>query len=480
MLPMRESPLRFLRSLFLPVFLVFGSGCTAPEPTPPPNILLISIDTLRADRLGSYGFDAPTSPALDQLAANGVRFANAISPSNWTLPAHISLFTSQSVGSHGIVDDRTSLSAEALTLTEVLADQGYQTAAFASWVYLNPKFGFEQGFEEYYLQLDPDRISLADGGGAFDARRVVDAAEHWLYSTDASPLFLFVHLFDPHLGYTPPPPYDQMYTGEYSGPLDGTYETAKTRILGMNESVPPLDPADRQHLDGLYQGEVRFVDDQVQRLVQAFEARSPESGSLIVVVADHGEEIGDHGSLEGHGWTLYEEVVRVPMIWRFPGGAHQGRVIEQPVGLIDVAPTLLDFLGVRSAPQFQGQSLLPLILGEEASPAPRLIFSDSGGRLGIFKRSVRGPRFKLIETRDTGQNLFGVPIQAGYELYDLHADPGERQNLFRPDHPAARHLLRALEQQLVRDSSLRGQVETGAVELSEEERKMLESLGYIQ
>ena len=198
---------------------------------------------------------------------------------------------------------------------------------------------------------------MADGSGAFDAREVVDAAEHWLSTSDQSPFLLFVHFFDPHLSYSPPPPYDQIFVQDYSGPIDGSYNQVKTRILGLNESIQPIDPADLEHLDALYQGEIRFVDDQIKRLLDAVNTRSPLEDCLVVVVADHGEELGDHGSLEGHGWTMYEEVLRVPMIWRFPGLTYQGAVVEEPVGLIDVAPTALKLFGVEVPAHMEGKSL---------------------------------------------------------------------------------------------------------------------------
>ena len=262
--------------------------------------------------------------------------------------------------------------------------------------------------------------------------------------------------------------------------MDGTYLRARPQILGLHRSIPPIDPRDRAYLDGLYQGEVRFVDDQIGRLLDAIDAHSPLEDSLVVVFGDHGEEIGDHGSLEGHGWTLYEEVLRVPLILRFPAGLYQGSVVEQPVGLMDVAPTVLDSLGIPPPDGFQGRSLRPLFDGESEPLEYPPVISDSGGRLGVFKRSVRGSRFKLIESKDTGQWQVGPPFGAGYELYDLASDPLEQINLFDPDHPEAIRLMRVLEALDRRLAEAGTEATTGDVELSEEERQMLESLGYIQ
>ena len=460
------------RKLVASVLLVAAAagmvdGCSGPPAEAPPNIIVISIDTLRADRLGSYGFAAETSPTLDRLAGLGVRFENAISPSSWTLPAHMSLITSQLVSTHGVVDDEKALRDSAETLAEVLSSRGYRTTGFVSWVYFSPKFGFGQGFDEY---------TFVPG----DARAVVDAVEDWHSTCAREPYFLFVHFFDPHMDFSPPAPYDTLFTRDYAGPVDGSYVQIKPQILGLHESIDPIDPVDRQHLDALYQGEIRFVDDEIDRLLAAVDARSPLADSLVVVVSDHGEELGDHGSLEGHGWTLYEEILHVPMIWSFPDAAHQGTVVREPVGLIDVAPTILDFLGIESPVQFQGRSLLPLLRSRELATTSSPVIADSGGRFGIFKRAVRGARFKLIETRDTGRSEIGLPIDAGYELYDLESDPGEHHDLYHPGHPEAQRLLRILE---LADRPL-GDGEMGsttpAQELSEGEKKMLESLGYIQ
>ena len=442
-------------------------GCATPPEPALPNIILISIDTVRADRLGSYGFTADTSPALDRLASLGVRFDSAISQSSWTLPAHMSLFTSQLVSTHGVVDDQKALADSAATLAEMLSEQGYQTTGFVSWVYLSPKFGFGQGFDKY---------TFVPG----NARVVVDAVEEWHSTSPGEPYFLFVHFFDPHMDFSPPAPYDSLFTDEYSGPIDGSYVQIKPQIRGLHEEVDPIDPADRQHLDALYQGEIRFVDDEIGRLLEAMDGGSPNAENLVIVVSDHGEELGDHGSLEGHGWTLYEEILRVPMIWQFPDLVHQGTVVRDPVGLIDVAPTILDFLGVEPPKQFEGRSLLPLLQPGAGTATSPLVIADSGGRFGIFKRAIRGPRFKLIETRDTGLSEIGLPIDGGYELYDLQSDPGEQHDLYHPDHPEAQRLLRALE--LAERRQIDGQMvpTTTAQELSEDEREMLESLGYIQ
>lgn len=443
------------------------AGCAQPEQSVPPNIILISIDTLRADRLGAYGFPAETSPTLDRLAELGVRFDNAISQSSWTLPAHMSLFTSLRVSTHQVVNEQTALGETAETLASALSSAGYQTAGFASWVYLSPKFGFGRGFEKYVFIPG-------------NARAVAQAALDWHSESATAPYFLFLHFFDPHTDLEPPAPYDTLFTADYSGPVDGTYDQIHPQILGANETVPPIDPTDRDHLDGLYQGEIRFVDDEIGRMLTEIDTRFALADSLVVVVSDHGEELGDHGSLEGHGWTLYEEILRVPMIWTFPDLSHRGMVVSQPVALIDVAPTILDAVGLPIPDRFQGRSLLGLLEPSGAKTKTPPVIADSAGRFGIYKRAVRGPRYKLIETQDTGLNELGFPIRAGYELYDLLEDPGEQVDLFDPEHPAALELLEVLDRL---DAGSNEDVEgptPEAVELSDEEKRLLESLGYIQ
>jgi arylsulfatase A-like enzyme len=196
-------------------------------------------------------------------------------------------------------------------------------------------------------------------------------------------------------------------------------------------------------------------------------------------MSDHGEEFGDHGSMEGHGWTLYDEILHVPLILRLPGGARAGSIVEAPVELIDIAPTILEAVGIATPEAFMGNSLLGVIDGSAASSRAALVSSENS-HFNIVKRSVRGLRYKLIRTEDTGRNSFGTPIQAGSEFYDLDRDPGERINRYDSESPVVQFLEEKLEEFIGTARSAETARDGEEVELSREDIELLRSLGYIR
>jgi arylsulfatase A-like enzyme len=208
-----------------------------------PHVILISIDTLRADHLGCYGYERPTSPVIDALAAESIRFENAISQAGWTLPSHMSLMTSLMPSQHGVTQER-ALNPSVVTLAETLQDAGYASAGFSSWIYVSESYGFDQGFDEYRTLVDTQRLDVAGGGGAFPAGRVVDAVESWLLRRQDDPLFLFVHLFDPHMDYAPPAEFADIFAEGSGSTIDGRYETLKPYIRGLNAEPAKLDRRD--------------------------------------------------------------------------------------------------------------------------------------------------------------------------------------------------------------------------------------------
>jgi arylsulfatase A-like enzyme len=432
---------------------------------------MISIDTLRADHLSAYGYARETSPEIDRLAARGVRFARAYAPASWTLPSHVSLFTSQLPSHHGVRHDEVALPPQAITLAELLSAAGYSTAGFVSWVYVGAAYGLGQGFDTYRELVDTARYEPASGGGAAPAEVVVDAALAWLGAKPARPFFLFVHLFDPHMDYAPPPPYDTMFGGD-SAASDGHYASLRRYIpyLGKPASEPP--PAARSRIVALYDGEIRYADAQVGRLLQAVDRLGEPS--LVVLSSDHGEEFGEHGSFEGHGWTLYDEVLHVPLLLRLPGDAEAGRVVDVPVSLLDVAPTVLEALGLPAQPGFDGRSLLALARGGSA-PDGRLLVAQTD-RAGARLRAVRGERWKRIEVRDAGAATLGLPVRHGNWLFDLASHAEERRDVSAEQQDVVRYLSSAL----AAAEAPRGGPRPARVLLSPEERERLRALGYAQ
>lgn len=437
------------------------------------NVVLISIDTLRAGHLGSYGYSRSTSPVLDVLAERGVRFSKAFTSSSWTLPAHVSIMTSLYPHQHNVQKETQSLSEQIPTLAEILSKQGFETGGFISWFYVSSRYGFNRGFDtfEEFLPQNQDLSAYRR------AEEIMDHAIHWLRTKSRSsdqPLFLFIHLFDPHMDYNPPPPYDELFVAEDHGDIDGSYQTLKKYIKGLHTEPARIETKDLQKIIALYDGEIRYVDTQVGRLLEALSELSLDASTLVIVTSDHGEEHNDHGSMEGHQWTLYDEVLHVPLILRIPGGP-EGRIVDSLVEITDIAPTILHWLEMDSPKEFEGRSLLEIMENSNAVEDRKVC--------SIIARfnsmcAVRSQTHKLILTGDTGTNAFGIPISSGYELYDMQRDPEERVNIFSMDSPVAMKLMRHLDSWL----RIRKVVDENAegVTFSEEELERLRSLGYIE
>ncbi len=444
--------------------------------TRPFNVVLISIDTVRADHLGCYGYDVETSPNMDRLAEEAVLFTEALSQSSWTLPSHMSIMTSQYPSVHGVGPARRALAASTPTLAEVLSKSGFETAGFVSWVFLGSQWGFAQGFDTFRELWGAPMTADNPAGGAFTADVVTDAAVEWVRGEHAGPFFLFVHYFDPHMNYEPPPPYDTMFDPAYEGAASGEWSRLKQYIKWMNENPESISERDLEHVIALYDGEIRYVDEHVGRLMNALDGEVGLENCLVVLTSDHGEEFNDHGSMEGHGWTLYNEVLRVPLMVRMPGRLSRAAVVDSTVALIDLAPTILELVKAPAPESFQGRSLRDLLRGGGRDSDDKYTFAETY-RFNR-KRSVRGRRYKLIHTEDTGVGKGGVRWKENWELFDLLRDPNELTNLYSEGSPVAEVLARRLElfREKETDASRRGD----PVEISEENLELLRSLGYVE
>lgn len=429
------------------LFALLLAGCTR-TPETQLSALLVTLDTTRADRLGCYGYPLPTSPVLDRLAAEGVLFWNAIAPASVTNTVHASIFTGLEPYNHGVrsmVDQRaTTLEDSHVTLAEVLRDTGFRTAAFVSATPAAREFGFMQGFELF----DDDFAR----GGRIEQRRgdqTTDLVIDWLTAVD-EPFFGWVHLFDPHDAKLMPP---QELLDSFKP------ERWRDRAIATR---------------AVYDAEVRFMDQQIGRLLEALDQRGLRERTVVIVVADHGEGLGDHDWWP-HG-LLYQEQIRVPLILSLPGGPN-GLRIDPLVRLVDLAPSLLNWLAVDPGrmPEMDGVDLSRL-LTEPTRPLARYAYSESANlqqysSLGTVTRKtdrlyvVTDQRWKLIyhQLRPTES-----------ELYDLESDPTESTNLFASETEARDRLLRELMRRdpLVRESG-------DAVDVPPELREKLESLGYI-
>lgn len=440
-------------------------------PAGAPNVLLVSIDTLRPDHLGSYGYARPTSPNLDALAAAGARFTTVVSPTSWTLPAHMTLLTGLPPEVHGVESDGLRLDAGTMTLAEVLRAHGYVTAGIVSGPYLDAGYGFARGFD-HYDDWSAVRISRPASHQAHTSPAVVAAAESWLdgRTGDAAhrPFFLFVHFWDVHYDFNPPPPYDRMFDPDYTGTVTGLdFETGEAVHAGM----PARDLA---HVVALYDGEIRYTDAYVGRLIDDLRARGVLDDTLVVVTSDHGEEFFEHGR-KGHRNALYDESIRVPLLIRRPKLVAAGTVVDRQVRLIDVPATILALTDTPVPPAFglppslapyAGQSLAPFLTSAPPAEPALPAFADLQPHA---MSAVRHPETKLIESP------FATPKQ---ELFDLATDPSEQTNV-ADQHPAdvtnLHHELEAWHD-TARTAAKRADTAT----MSPDHDAALRALGYIE
>ncbi|HET9178030.1 MAG TPA: sulfatase-like hydrolase/transferase [Terriglobia bacterium] len=395
------------------------------------NVVVVTIDTLRADHLACYGYDRIKTPAIDQLARTGIRFANAFTPVPITLPAHTALMTGQYPMATGIHDfSGNKLNSGTATLARVLKANGYSTAAFLGSAALDSRFGLDQGFDTYYDHFNLGRsreIHLDQIERRGD--QVVDLALKWLESHPQKPFFIWVHLYDPHAPYDPPEPYARVY---------------------------------RNHP---YDGEIAFADAQVGRLFDYLKRQHLYENSLVVLASDHGESLGEHGE-KTHGFFVYNATLHVALIVRIPG--ESPRVVQQGVSLVDVMPTVLQALDLPLPASVQGQSLLGVMAGRPSGKvsgqyaenyAPLIHF----GWNRLMTLEWRG--MKYIETTRP-------------ELYDLKTDPHELHNLFNT-HQALAHEMNDRLQDLIRRYTPRSKTSTAAGQSTDPALlASLRSLGY--
>lgn len=441
-------------------------GCQWMRGGPPPSVILIVVDTLRADHLGVYGYARPTSPALARWAGKGVVFEQAHAPSPWTLPSFGSLYTGQQPSRHRagatisgkaegesgrvIGEQRvfSGLEAKMPTLAELLRDQGYETGAIVNNIYLHPAFGVARGFQDYdYVPGHDDDFRRANV--------VVDRAFAWMESRSEKPFFLVLHLMDPHMNYNAPPPYRGRFTGSYQS----RYSLPLTDTGGIRRQAATMPQVDRDFITAAYDEEVAFADEHIGRLLDGLEQRGLLKNTVVLLTADHGEELFDHGGFT-HGHTMYEELLHVPLIVWAPEAP--ARRVQEPVSLVDVTPTILDAIGARPKAEFEGVSLWPAIRHQSAVPSR--VLAAEYTCIGPERKAIIEWPYKLVYTDD------GEPLQ----LIDLTKAP---EVALPPD--AEPELGRRLLAQLKKTFPAEGaQGEAQAVQLDAETRERLRALGY--
>jgi arylsulfatase A-like enzyme len=392
-----------------------------------------------------------------------VLFENAFSNTSWTLPSHLSRLTGLYSASHGVVESRDApLDEGRTTLAEILRGHGYATAGFASGPFLSSSYGFAQGFD-HYDDTTIDYRTAMDANTIVTSPAITESALAWLRQHARERFFVFVHYWDVHYDFAPPPPFDTRFDPDYEGFIDSRGFPHNWRIhAGM-------DSRDLEHVIALYDGEIAWTDLHVGKLIAGLRELGVFEDSIVVVTADHGAEFFEHGE-KGHRKTLYDEVLRVPLIFRLPGGGHAARRVAAQASLVDLAPTLLDLLGIEIHPEMEGRSLAPALRDENALESAPIY-----ARLQRSLVAVRTDETKLVH------GLEG-PEQ---EFFDLADDPSERANLLEAGAPArAEQDRRTLLAWLNQQHALARQRARGAghrpLEIPPEMEEQLRGLGYLE
>lgn len=452
-----------------------------------PNcIVLFVVDCLRADHLSCYGYPRATSPEIDQLARQGVRFESCYPQGFYTFASHVSMLSSVPQSMHRLQNGET-LKYDFRMIPDYLRDAGYATAGFVSNGILAGDFGFQDHFEHY-----DDGLSPSSGVDETYSRSSAETAEHvvsWIEKEGAGNTFLFIHLNDCHAPYTPPEPYRSMFIAD---DMPRTGKTLPIQRGFRNVIRPECAVEGRSDVDfyiSQYDGALRQVSSSIKQITDCLARFAPRDETLLILTGDHGEGLGEHDYYFMHGTAFYEEFIRVPLIVAGPG-IPVGSVVSPPARHIDLLPTVLDLIGANSRPDYiQGQSLLPLLAGNAPVQARDLF------ELGRNSAYVRNGDWKYIRTRDHAlippkqgipelkrqiKQHFLRPIE---EIYNLKDDPTESRNLLRAEPERARNFRRQLDQYVAASTSadLDQWVLANAPVVGEAQvNERLRALGYIE
>ena len=456
-------------SLLVLAALGLSVGCSGPRWAGPPTVILIVVDTLRADHLSQYGYERSTSPALAQFSAQSTLFSAAYSTSSWTQPSVASLFTGLLPARHGVVRQSTILPAELDTLAGLLAEGGWQTVGFSGNLFIGAKTGFDRGFE-HFEGHEGKVLAYPDAG------EMLDRLSSWLEArrNRGKPTFLYFQPMNCHGPYrVPAERRSDLLARDPTGVFDYNDELM-TAILkdGDIDARQRVTPEYLTSLTDQYDTAVRYSMEVVGALLKRLRQEGLYQDSLIIVTSDHGEELFDHGGF-GHGYSLFEEVVRVPLWIKVPR-QREGAKVELPVSLVDLLPTILEVVGVErlaSDLNLDGRSLAPLLTGATQAPGfrARPIVMDTRWKSRAVASAIRRGSYKLIEVESDYQGRSNVRL-----LFDLASDPVERVDLSarEPDKVAA--LSSALDRVL--ELRPRGPEAQSATDLDVD---VLRALGYM-
>jgi len=443
-----------------PAVVTLDAREAPPAREPPKNVLVYLIDTLRADKLSAYAPDTRVrTPGLDSFVAAAATFTRGHTQENWTKPSCATLLSGLMPWQHTAVTGEAVVPRSVTLLPELLKERGYYTGSFIANGYVSQAFGFRQGWDTYRNYIRENRRT--------DAEHVAADVLSWLDARpEAEPFLLYVHTIDPHVPYRPPNEFLRMYEETpYRGPL--SFRRDATLLEGIKTGSTRTTAADRAHLEALYDGEISYHDVHFAAILDGLTRRGLDEDTIVVVTADHGEEFWDHGSV-GHGHSVYEELLHIPMFMRVPGiGATR---VDEPMGLSDVVPTVLEALGQEIPEDLPGRSVLPELRHQDLS-APAFTIS---GFMENWRTIVIG-RTKLIQRTTRAARI-----------YDLETDPDEEHDLAAERPLAVRHTRGLLGLALAATDSRphrarsRARHEPESIQIDAELEAHLEALGYVQ
>ena len=384
-----------------------------------PNVILVTINSLRADHVSSLGYDRQTTPNFDKFAKNNILFSNTFATSSWQMPAVGSIFTSLYPSDHGATHIDNKLNSKAQTLAGILKENGFYTAGFGCNPRLSADYGFDNGFDLY----DDYSVSMMLSSMSFgqedpidiNKRRtndlVNDAVIRWLRNNTHAPFFLSVHYYDNHWDYLPPAPYNTIFDPDYAGDIDGT-EIAREPLYSNRPS-----DKDVEHIIALYDGEIRQTDNDLGELLDFLKEQGRFKDSVIIVTGDHGEQFYEHGHTSHHG--IFDELISVPLAISIPD-FNEPMVISSFVSGVDIMPTTLDYVNLPVPDQCRGQSLKSLLEGKAGNKRD-FVFAEYTGGAVVDCSAVRFEKYKFI--REAGK-IFA---------YDLKSDPVEQKKIYKDD-----------------------------------------------
>lgn len=446
-----------------------------------PNILLVTLDTIRTERMSCYDYFRPTTPNLDALSLHATRFVNASTPMPFTAPAHASMLTGLYPTAHGVTENAIPPSEQPPMLPAILQERGYSTASVVAVRFL-AEFGLDRGFAWVDRDFGSNTVRSADD--------VTQRSIQWLQNRPPdAPFFLWAHYYDPHEPYRPPARFQPLLPPEHRDdePLpDEVAEQLKTELRADQPPFNPEEPSAYLRNQYAYDGEIEFADEQIGELLRHLQRRGLYDSTLIVVAGDHGEAFGEHPGDIQHGYRLYQATQRVPLLIKLPGQTS-GMTVSSVVSLVDLLPTILDWLGVPIPDHLHGESLYPLLRGEEPSPslAQRIVFMERRRNrpalpgqtaaevrpehrcfdVGMY--AVQGPRWKLIWEEGSSPELYDLTMDAD-ECHDV-------ADLF-PEQVARLHRVLITQNARNREQAVAAQAAVPDPDVVE----MLRGLGYLK